>query len=118
MGYAASALVLAAFCMRDMIALRIVSLFSNLAFIAYGVALDLTPIWLLHGLLLPMNLWRLMQNVGARPQPPRSTHRRLRRSRLAGADAWADVGFNRGRAASWPQFGPSKGERGGACELR
>lgn len=60
-GYVASGLVLATFYMRDMIPLRIVALASNVAFIAYGVALHLTPIWVLHVLLLPMNGCRLAQ---------------------------------------------------------
>lgn len=65
-GYVAAALVLAAFYMREMIPLRIVALCSNLAFIAYGASLGLTPIWLLHILLLPMNGWRLVQAVRSR----------------------------------------------------
>lgn len=60
-GYVASGLVLAAFYMKDMIPLRAVALASNLAFMAYGVALGLTPIWLLHALLVPLNGWRLVQ---------------------------------------------------------
>jgi hypothetical protein len=65
-GYIAATLVLAAFCMRDMIALRIAALCSNLAFIAYGLALDLVPVWLLHALLLPMNGYRLLEAMRAR----------------------------------------------------
>jgi CRP/FNR family transcriptional regulator, cyclic AMP receptor protein len=60
-GYLASALVFVAFCMKEMIPLRVVALFSNLAFIAYGLELDLHPICLLHAILLPMNGWRLWQ---------------------------------------------------------
>jgi hypothetical protein len=60
-GYIASGLVLAAFYMKDMIPLRLVALLSNLAFIAYGLALDLTPIWLLHALLVPLNAYRLVE---------------------------------------------------------
>jgi hypothetical protein len=60
-GYVASGLVLAAFYMRDMVPLRIAALASNLAFIAYGLALGLTPIWLLHLLLVPLNGWRLVE---------------------------------------------------------
>jgi hypothetical protein len=65
-GYVASTLVLAAFYMRDMIPLRLVALLSNLAFIGYGLALGLTPIWLLHALLLPLNGCRLVEAVRAR----------------------------------------------------
>jgi hypothetical protein len=66
LGYVASALVLAAFYMKEMIPLRIAALASNLSFIAYGAALDLTPIWLLHVLLLPMNGCRLVQALRLR----------------------------------------------------
>jgi hypothetical protein len=60
-GYLASGLVLMAFGMKDMVRLRAIAILSNLAFMTYGFALDLTPIWLLHCLLLPMNAWRLSQ---------------------------------------------------------
>jgi hypothetical protein len=62
-GYVASALVLAAFYMKDMIPLRLAALASNLAFIAYGLALGLTPIWILHALLVPLNGYRLVEAV-------------------------------------------------------
>jgi hypothetical protein len=65
-GYVAAALVLAAFCMREMVPLRVVALCSNLAFIAYGLALGLVPVWLLHALLLPMNCYRLLEAMRAR----------------------------------------------------
>jgi hypothetical protein len=59
-GYVASALVLAAFGMKDMVNLRIVAICSNIAFITYGIALDLLPVPTLHVILLPLNGWRLM----------------------------------------------------------
>jgi len=58
-GYLASALVLATFCMRGMVALRCMAIASNLAFIAYGVLADLGPVLVLHLLLLPVNVLRL-----------------------------------------------------------
>jgi CRP/FNR family transcriptional regulator, cyclic AMP receptor protein len=58
-GYLASALVLATFCMRDMVALRCMAIASNVAFIAYGALADLGPVLVLHLLLLPVNLVRL-----------------------------------------------------------
>jgi hypothetical protein len=76
LGYVASALVLAAFYMKEMVPLRIAALASNLSFIAYGAALGLTPIWLLHLLLLPMNGCRLAQALRLRRalrQPRRVT---------------------------------------------
>jgi hypothetical protein len=65
-GYVASGLVLAAFYMKDMIPLRLVALASNLAFIVYGLALHLPPIWLLHALLVPLNACRLVEALRAR----------------------------------------------------
>ena len=55
-GFFAAALVLVAFVMRDMVPLRVAALCSNLAFIAYGFALNLPPVLLLHTLLLPVNV--------------------------------------------------------------
>ena len=57
-GYLASALVLATFCMRDMVALRCLAIASNLAFITYGALADLGPVLVLHLLLLPVNVVR------------------------------------------------------------
>jgi hypothetical protein len=68
-GYLASALVLATFCMRDMVALRCLAIASNVAFIAYGALADLGPVLVLHLLLLPVNLARLTSQRT-------STHRR------------------------------------------
>ncbi len=65
-GYLASGLVLATFCMRQMIPLRVIAICSNLAFFAYGLILDLKPVALLHAMLLPVNLWRLSQMIVAR----------------------------------------------------
>ena len=62
-GYLASGLVFAAFCMKDIIPLRMVAVGSNVAFLTYGLALGLAPVWLLHALLLPINCWRLWQGV-------------------------------------------------------
>jgi hypothetical protein len=60
-GYAASSLVLATFCIKKMIPLRIIALCGNIAFLTYAVLLHLFPIFLLHALLLPINIWRLSQ---------------------------------------------------------
>jgi hypothetical protein len=65
-GYLAAALVLVAFYQRRMVPLRIVAIASNLAFIAYGLALGLTPVWALHVILLPLNARRLEQAWRAR----------------------------------------------------
>jgi CRP/FNR family transcriptional regulator, cyclic AMP receptor protein len=65
-GYLASALVVSAFCMREIIPLRLAALSSNIAFLAYGIALGLSPVWLLHAILLPINGWRLWEAICAR----------------------------------------------------
>lgn len=61
LGYLASALVLATFCTRDMVPLRLLAITSNLAFIVYAVRAGLPPVLLLHALLLPTNIYRLAQ---------------------------------------------------------
>ena len=66
LGFIASALVLLAFYQRRMIPLRAVALGSNVAFIAYGLALGLAPVWLLHAVLLPVNASRLTQALRSR----------------------------------------------------
>jgi hypothetical protein len=65
-GYVASVLVLAAFGMKDMVNLRIVAICSNIAFITYGIALNLLPVLILHVVLLPLNGWRPMEALKLR----------------------------------------------------
>jgi len=60
-GYVASALVLATFAMQSMRPLRITAIASNIAFIIYATTANLHPILILHGLLLPLNVFRLLQ---------------------------------------------------------
>lgn len=60
-GYLASALVLATFCMKTMIPLRIAAICSNVAFIVYGFYEELYPVLALHAILLPLNSWRAYQ---------------------------------------------------------
>lgn len=79
-GFLAAGLVFAAFGMKEMAALRIVAMCSNLAFIVYGVGLDLMPVWLLHAVLLPLNGWRLLQALGSPGQDGQP--RPLRRHRF------------------------------------
>jgi len=61
LGYAAAAFVVAASYMKEMIPLRIVAVCSNVLFLAYGIALHLVPVVVLHLTLLPLNLWRLLE---------------------------------------------------------
>jgi hypothetical protein len=60
-GYLASGLVVLTFYMREMLPLRLAAMASNCAFLCYGVALGLGPVVVLHSLLLPLNIWRLVE---------------------------------------------------------
>ena len=62
-GYLASLLVLMTFCMSGMVALRALAIASNVAFIAYAALVGISPVLLLHALLLPMNIYRLLQTI-------------------------------------------------------
>jgi hypothetical protein len=60
-GYLAASLVLCTFSVRSMRLLRCLGIASNLAFIAYAIIGAMTPILVLHSLLLPVNIYRLAQ---------------------------------------------------------
>jgi hypothetical protein len=60
-GYIAGALVLATFYLQTMLKLRAVAICSNVAFITYGALTGAVPILVLHTLLLPLNVTRLLQ---------------------------------------------------------
>jgi len=61
LGWMAGALTLLTFSMRSMVALRVTALAANVVFIAYGAVAGLTPVLVLHLLLLPCNALRLAQ---------------------------------------------------------
>jgi CRP/FNR family transcriptional regulator, cyclic AMP receptor protein len=61
LGYAASAMVLATFCMRTMIPLRTFAIGSNVLFVAYGYVDHIYPVMALHVILLPINVARFLQ---------------------------------------------------------
>lgn len=63
-GFLACSLVLATFAMKSMRRLRCVAILSNIAFIYYAGALGLLPIFVLHAVLLPLNVWRLLEIKG------------------------------------------------------
>ncbi|WP_380053942.1 cyclic nucleotide-binding domain-containing protein [Falsihalocynthiibacter sp. SS001] len=65
-GFAASALVFLTFCMQTLLPLRMIAAASNILFIIYAVVAGLTPILVLHGLLFPVNIWRLLQQLKVR----------------------------------------------------
>lgn len=58
-GYLASTMVLLTFMTKDMRLLRVLGIFSNVAFISYGILAWLPPVLCLHLLLLPVNVFRL-----------------------------------------------------------
>ena len=60
-GYAAALAVLGSFCMSTIMPLRILAIVSNVLFGAYGVLAHLYPVFLLHSILLPINLFKLVQ---------------------------------------------------------
>jgi len=62
-GYLASGLVLLTFSMQSMRKLRVIAVASNVAFIAYSVLAGLHPVFALHCVLLPLNVYRLMQSA-------------------------------------------------------
>ena len=76
MGYTAAVLVFAAFYMKGMIGLRIIGLCSNLAFLVYALGHNLPPIVLLHAMLIPVNGWRLCQQLRGGPEAAASTSER------------------------------------------
>jgi len=60
-GFVAAGLVLATFVMRTMLPLRILGIASNVAFMTYGWLQDLPPVLILHAILLPVNVYRLVE---------------------------------------------------------
>ena len=61
LGYAASATVLATFCMNTMIPLRVTAILSNILFAAFGLWAHIYPVMFLHLILFPVNSFRLIQ---------------------------------------------------------
>jgi len=61
LGFLAAGLVLLTFCMKRLVPLRAIAITSNLAFILYGYRAGIQPILMLHLVLLPVNLIRLLQ---------------------------------------------------------
>jgi hypothetical protein len=61
LGYAASASVLVTFCMSTMLPLRIVAIASNVLFATYGAFAHIYPVLVLHVVLLPVNVIRMVQ---------------------------------------------------------
>lgn len=60
-GYVACCLVLATFYVKRILTLRLIAICSNVAFIMYALGSTLYPIFILHSLLLPLNLYRIFE---------------------------------------------------------
>lgn len=60
-GWFSAALSLVTFSMRTMIPLRVAAICSNMASITYGLLLGLYPSLVLNGILLPFNIYRLIE---------------------------------------------------------
>jgi hypothetical protein len=58
-GYTAAFAVLESFCMSTIVSLRILAIISNVLFALYGVLAHLYPVFLLHSILLPINVFKL-----------------------------------------------------------
>jgi hypothetical protein len=70
LGYSASFSVFGTFCMKKMVALRLLAMISNILFALYGFYGQLYPILLLHLALLPVNVFRFVQLRWAEPAGP------------------------------------------------
>lgn len=72
--YAASSLALMTFCVKRMVPLRIGAICRNVAFFCYGVRMHPMPVVLLHALLMPVNVVRLLQTAKTKiaPRPNRA----------------------------------------------
>jgi hypothetical protein len=67
LGFLAAGLVLATFCMKRLVPLRVMAISSNLGFILYGYAIE--PVLVLHLILLPVNFVRLAQALPPTARP-------------------------------------------------
>ena len=60
-GYLAALTVLVTFCMDTIVPLRGLAIASNVLLIFYGIAGQLYPVLLLHAVLLPINIVKIVQ---------------------------------------------------------
>jgi hypothetical protein len=60
-GYLAAFAVLATFCMNTIVPLRGLAIVSNILFILYGVGAQLYPVLVLHAVLLPINVFKMVR---------------------------------------------------------
>jgi hypothetical protein len=80
LGWAAAALTIATFSCRDPLYMRPLAVCTNLIFVGYALFAGLAPVLALHGMLLPINLWRWWQSA----QAARTSRKRTRPAIPAG----------------------------------
>ena len=61
LGYFGALLTLATYSMKRMSSLRVIGICANCVFVAYGLLAPVYPQLLLHGVLLPINAFRLRE---------------------------------------------------------
>lgn len=62
-GYLACLLVFLSFSMKSLLPLRVIAIASNVVFIIYSFAAQELPMLLLHGALLPLNIFRTAEQI-------------------------------------------------------
>ncbi|CAM2810075.1 hypothetical protein [Legionella worsleiensis] len=62
-GYIASSLVFATFYVKRILTLRLIAICSNIAFIMYAFECHLHPVFILHSVLLPLNIYRALELI-------------------------------------------------------
>ena len=82
--------MLATFCMDTILPLRGLAIASNILFIVYGAAGQLYPVLLLHALLLPINISKIVQLIRKNRFDARVAHL----LRASGEDGTVDCGFH------------------------
>ena len=62
-GFIGAALMVATLAMKAMIPLRVVGIASNIFQIAFALSVGITPMLIQHGILLPVNAYRLYEQM-------------------------------------------------------
>ena len=91
LGYAASASVLATFCMSAMVPLRAAAICSNLLFGTYGALDHIYPVLVLHVILLPVNIVQLIQVIVSDDDPATVAVSSITLTPLLGAMQWRQL---------------------------
>jgi hypothetical protein len=116
-GYVAATMVLLTFLTKDMRLLRVLAIFSNIAFVIYGLLVWLPPVFCLHLLLLPVNALRLREMLT--PQSSRLPVARPKRldGRWRSTFRSMSARANRGIGTAWRSLQPDALEIGLAAVL-